>query len=158
MTTFFRLLNFGAFAGLAVYLYKRYLLPSVLKQIHEKKLLLQNLENQKQGIKYQLNNLDQALEQQHHLEQEFNHKIDLWAAKVRSKNERDQLEYKANQEKIDKQTEIKNKKLTFELANKRVVPTILKTVEYTLTKEFEQPQHAQKYNNDILRFIEESSS
>ncbi len=157
LTTFFRLVNFIAFAGLAVYLFKRYLLPSLYKQIHEKKLLLQNLEHQKQGIKYQLNNLDQAIEQQNFLGQELTQKIKIWATYVHTKNEQEQLEQRINQAKIDKKTEIKNQKLLFEHANKEFVPKLIKTVEHELAQEFEQPDQAKKYSNTILRFIEESS-
>jgi len=157
LTTLFRFINFAAFAGLVVYLFNRYLLPSVRKQIHEKKLLLQNLETQKQGLKYQLSNLDQALEQQNFLAQELNHKIALWAHHVSTINEQNLQEQIANQAKIDKRTKIKNEKLTFELLNKKLIPSIITRVEHDLTQKFNQEDHTKKYIDTILRFIEESS-
>lgn len=157
LTTAFKFINFAAFIGLGVYLFKRYLLPSLKKQLHEKKVLLQNLENQKQGIKYQLNNLDQAIEQQRYLAEELKRKIAIWTSSVHANNERALHEQATNQAKIDSNNELKNQRLIFEQMNKKLVPKIVAAVKRDLTHEFEQPELINKYMNDILRFIEKSS-
>jgi hypothetical protein len=157
LTTAFRFINFGAFIGLVIYGYKRYLLPSLLKQIHEKKLLLQNLENQKQGIKYQLSNLDQALEQQHHLAQELTKKIGIWSENVHIQQQQEAEESRVNRDALLKLSELKNKKIAFDRTTKKVVPRVIKDLEHDLTQHFEHQAPAQKYIDDIIGFIKEST-
>lgn len=156
LTTAFRFINFGVFLGLVVYCYKKYLLPSINKQIHEKKLLLQNLENQKQGIKYQLSNLDQAIDHQKHLAQNLSNKINIWSEGVNAQRQRDYETKNALLKTMINQAAIKSQKVAFEAATKKIVPEVLKNLEEDLTQYFEQNEHAREYNGDILRFIEES--
>jgi hypothetical protein len=157
LTTIFRFINFGVFLGLVIYGYKRYLLPAVLKQIHEKKLLLQNLENQKQGIKYQLSNLDQAIEHQQYLAQDLTQKIGAWSESVQAHYKQENNEFVHIQNVLTKQTALKNQKIAFEEATKKIVPVVLTALEHDLAQYFEHHNNAQKYNGDILRFIEEST-
>ncbi len=58
---------------------------------------------------------------------------------------------------MDKNTAIKNRNLTFERANKKLVPQVVRNLEKDLTEEFEQQSLAKRYNDDILRSLEESS-
>jgi predicted transglutaminase-like protease len=134
------------------------MLPSIKKQIQEKNLLLQNLEQQKQGIKYQNNNIDNAREQQKHLADELISKITIWRAKVEEK----QLHDLEEQKKIAKQIQARNytqqQEQFLKQINKKIIPDVLKNVEENLIAEFALNAESQSYIKNIVDFLEESKS
>lgn len=154
----FRVINFAAFIGLIAFLFKRNLLPAIKKQIQEKKLLLQNLEQQKQGIKYQHNNIDNALEQQKHLADELIAKINLWRTKVEEKQIHEYEQRKALLLKIQEKTFKQSQEQALFHLNKTLVPKVLSHVEQKLTEKFESNDHGQLYIKDIIGFLQESNA
>jgi hypothetical protein len=154
----FRIINFAAFIGFCVFLFKHYFLPSIKKQIQEKKLLLQNLEQQKQGIKYLHNNLDNAIEQQKHLADELTEKITLWRTNVLHQQGQAQESQKLVLEKMHKKITQQNQEQDLVQLNKKIIPSVIKEVRETLAHHFGNNDASQPFIKDIITFIQESSS
>lgn len=151
----FRIINFAAFIGFFGYLFKRSLLPSIRKQIQEKKLLIQNLEQQKQGIKYQHSNLDNAIEQQEHLAADLSQKIDLWNIKVAEWTQQMQEEEKKIRKSMQERELIQSHEQTRTKLNKEVLPQVIKNVEKDLTEYFDQPENNKAFIDNIVALIQE---
>lgn len=153
----FRLINFGALMAFFAYVFKRTMVPSIKKQIQEKKLLLQNLEQQKQGIKYQHSNLDSALEQQHYLGILLNKKIKIWSTHVEHQTKLKQEEMRILQKKMHEKALIQNQVQTFKQLTKSLIPEIIVDMEKKLGEEFSHPEQGQKFIKDIIGSLQESS-
>lgn len=158
ITVLFRIINFAAFIGFFAFLFKQRLLPSIKKQIQEKNLLLQNLEHQKQGIRYQHSNLDNALEQQKHLADELIKKINLWHARVEEKQAHAYEEEKKIVAKLQEKKLIQTKEQAFVQLNKNIVPNALSYCEENLAQQFAHNDQGQSYIDDIVTFLQESNA
>lgn len=156
--TLFRFINFGAFILFFGYLFKRYMLPSIKQQIQEKNLLIQNLEHQKQGIKYQHNNLDNALEQQDYLAASLTQKIAVWNDKVIELDAQELHEQKAILKTMQQNELIQSHEQARTKLNQETVPRVLMHVEKDLHDYFSNPHHNQDFIKDIISFLQERSS
>ena len=153
----FRIINFAAFMGLFAFLFKRKLLPSIKKQIQEKKLLLQNLEQQKQGVKYQHSNLDNAIEQQEHLAIELQKKIMLWQMQLKQEQEQLNKQKTIMQEAIKIKAQKQKQERALKQLNKIIAPRALEQVEHTMKQEFADNARNEAFIRDIIIFIQEST-
>lgn len=87
MTIFFRILNFLLFFGLGYYLFYRYLLDGIRKNILNRKKALQELENTYQVLREGQEKIAQEIAAQHNESEYLVSKIKTWALHVKNEEE-----------------------------------------------------------------------
>lgn len=139
------------------FLFKKYALPSIKEQVKEKNMLIQNLEQQKQDIKYLQNNLENALEHQQYIAQELTKKIHLWQSHTHQLEQEQQKQYSSIQEQLVQKKNKQQQELLVHYFNVTTVPVILGHVEESLLKEFSSADAQKNFLNNIITVIKEQN-
>ena len=152
----FRLINFAVLAGLAFFLFKKYVKADLLLLIDQKKIAQQALYTQQITLEKQQNELDTLAKIEATICQNFQVKIDEWNKVVTH-------EYNVHAEK-QKATMALAKQRSLTIALKKedvrirthVATTVIADLTKSLSLDFKDPRANTHYLESIIRFMNET--
>lgn len=152
----FRLINFGAFIALAVYLFKNYALSGITLQISKRQQKLADLALQNQRLKEQTKTTESSIANEQTVSHGLLQKIDLWKTLVSQHMlERDQEKESRESALVNK---VKHQQTYIELRDaqkKALLPAIEKAREALMVNYTAQPL-GQSFINTIVKHMEKS--
>ncbi len=154
----FRIINFAAIIGAAIFLFKKYLACDLLCMIAEQKSSQEHLYAQQLSLEKQQTNLDAFLKEEAVLCKDFRAKIDEWKRVTTQEHE---LAEKADQHNLIASKE-RTAYITVHREDKRiqtiVAQSVATKVEKSLAHHFNNRHTQDNYLNEIVHFMDERTS
>jgi len=156
VSTIFRFINFAVFAGLLVYLFKKYALPQVKEKLVEKYAFFKDLENQYKNLINQNEVAKNEIKDQDNLFEVLKKKITLWNKSCDKENKAREKELELiiqyHKDRLEKQTQnIQHQKLLEE-----VFPRVIAGTYKQLEEKFSKKQESEKFLNNIIGYMKKS--
>lgn len=146
----FSILNFLSIIVVAIYVFYKYILPSVLKAFEEDKTSLKALFDQENDLITFDRELDQSILDQNELGKRLSLKFKEWQSVVQlEKEEKFNQSIKYNSE-INNRLKIQSDNYKTQKIKEQLKPDILKNLEINLNNYFEDPDNVDKYFDSIL--------
>ncbi len=154
----FKLINFGALAGLFIYLFQRKVKDRIKTKIKEKEVFWQNLQTNKQALIDQQHKLRIEIACQKDYGNALLQKIVLWHKASSLQEQAFIEEAKINAQKVYERTRTFHEKKEERELLQQIVPLAIDEARKTLEDRFAQEKNAEKYMANIFRYLKKSSS
>ena len=158
VSVIFRLINFGAFICVGVYLFKKHVLAGIKLQITKRQQKLADLALQNQLLKEQAKSMDLAFAQQEAVYRELMHKIDLWKNMVAHRaSERDQ-ERIGRQQVLTERVHKQQAYIQLRDAQQRALLPAIERARELLEVHYAAMPLGNSYMADIVKHMEKNKS
>ena len=154
LSIFFKLLNFGILIGLGVYVFKRYLLPSIGQEIAENQEALQQLQRNNEQLKEDQKKVEARLDEQAALCLSLGSKIERWKLAHDNHLRRQQESCQQLRQKIEKKVAVQEQNLAREMLNKKVLPGAIVQAQELLQKTYESESEGRQYILHVMKYLE----
>lgn len=154
LVPFFRLLNLAVFAGLAWYVFKKYLKNRVEEKITQREALLKGLEERGNFLQGKVFNLENRLRIQEARAQEIKQRVQEWNIQVLAQKNRRAQEYALNAAKAAQRMSIKNSNNAQQQWRAQIVPQAIHKISHALAQQFANPDVARSYVQEIVCRLE----
>lgn len=146
----FSILNFLSIIVVAIYVFYKYILPSVFKAFEEDKMSLKALFDQENDLITFDRELDQSILDQNELGKRLSLKFEEWQSVVQlEKKEKLNQALKYHSE-INNRLKIQSDNYKTQKIKEQLKPDILRNLEMNLNNYFEDPDNVDKYFDSIL--------
>ncbi len=149
----FRIINFLVIIGLAIYAFKKYLLPTIREQIKAKDATIQGLQKTHRMYVRQNRTLDQGIHNDLLEQARLKEQLMRWRAGI--DNERKLLEEKceARISSIEKRLKDQSKRVEMYLVARSIYPLTFKKTRILLQKEFSETSNQDKFMEKVFSFM-----
>lgn len=154
----FRLLNFAVLIALFIYIFKKYILPTILIRIGQKEALLRQLFNKQQALEQEQYALGETVAKEAQLCAELKKKVQQW------KKEVDQEFAERTKEKTEgiKQLKQKTQQRAQWYGNNKIKKEVLTAAtaqaKVSLKKQFADPKKGHNFIQPIIDFMRKGVS
>lgn len=150
----FRLVNFFILSGLAVYVFRKYLLTPIKAKLEEKYSLFRNLENQHKNLIDQKGILEIEMEDQDKLFEILKQKIGIWDKACKQEQEARKKEVDKIKKYHIKRVASQNETLKQQNLLEKTIPIAISQTYNQLEKRFEKKEESQTYLGSIIEYME----
>lgn len=158
ITIFFRLINFGIFIGLMIYVYKKYMYELLLDGINQEQKSLLTLEHEAHDIRQKRIALDAQLLDDQDLIVVLKKKIALWAIAERERRQK-RNEYKdAQSKKLQERACFKQVRIAEFMIEKDSMPLIIAQARKDLIEYYKNDKESHNYIECIIDTFNQESS
>ncbi len=153
----FRFINFAIVIFLIIYVFKKYLLSVIKKQILEKNEKFIRLKERYFELVKKYSNLDKEIINQKESSNNLINKINVWNNfvdnQIKDKNvQQDKIKLKLN-EKFKKMEQ----KILKDHITEKIVPEAIQEAKNKLEKEFQIDDNALKYQNNLIELLKKNN-
>lgn len=154
----FRLINFGALIGLALYFFKKSGKSALMHILTEKKGYFGGLQEQKRALDYQKEQITQEAAQQDLLIALLKERVIQWRQRVAQEQEMFEhyksLQLEIMQERIQKRKE----RIAQQKLYAYVMPRAIKQAQDRLIKQYESSESADQFMSNIFKHMKKEGS
>lgn len=154
----FKIINFGIFIGLGIYLFYTKILTTLYQKMREQQAILPKLEQERRGLHNQEINIDTAIEQQALIAKVLQKKIEGWSIARQKAVQEQQKQHEIMQELIQKKAEKQEEYRAKNALYQDMIPEILATTQDALIQKYSQSTDAQGYLQAILHTVNKEQS
>lgn len=155
INVFFRFFDFFIVIGLAFFVIKHYLIPSVEKIIREYNVFIYNLESDCKNLQLQTQSISENIQDEEQRFYDMERKFLLWQKKCEEKV----ILQKSAQEKIDNlmqnSYETRSNYIKNDQAVKKQLPAIINNVTKKLRVQFCQKNFQKQYLDQLIQIMKE---
>jgi len=153
ITFIFRIINLSIVVSIVIYIFKRFVLENIKKQIAENKENLKRLEEKNIKLSQRSLQLDKEIINQEKLSEELLEKIKEWKINFDQMQNRNLLEIEKIKEKVEVKLKIKTEQLTFEELKKRSFLMAILEAQKKLKEEFELIEPKMNYQKKLIEVM-----
>lgn len=151
---FFRVLNFAVLTGFGVFLFKRYGLPSIHQEVKEQEGHIAGLKHHRDTLKETVRTLERQSYEQAILCNQLAIKIGNWHNAVLAQRYKEQEEKQRLITLLSKKVHQQEQILAIQNLRKQVFPAAITQTRKELEQQFKSGHIAERYIEDLLRFME----
>ena len=157
VTIVFRILNFGVFVAVCLYVYRRYIRPMTETEMAAQEGFVKGLKEQKNVLEARYYELNEQVAQQKANAQNLNRKIELWKERFEVQLTQKDKEKDLLKQVLIKRLEIQAHSLEQEYIKKQVAPVALKNAQDELVNYFADNVHQREYIQELLSLVSKRS-
>ena len=158
LTIVFRILNFGVFVAVCLYIYRRYIRPMTETEMAAQEGFVKGLKEQKNVLEARYYELNDQIAQQRANAQNLSHKVELWKERFEIQLAQKDKEKELLKQALVKRLEIQAYSLEQEHIKKQISPMALKHAQDELAVYFADRVHQREYIQELLSLVSERSS
>jgi len=146
----FRLINFGVFIALLVYLFRRYVLTGIAARYAQQLLERKTLANRSTLLRKQKRELTATIEDDTWRCDQLKKQIAAWKRVVDKQDEERAKKFEVQLQEMRKRVTEQDKKLAIDTARRAILPETLETLQRELTQEFTSDAQQKEYLRKIF--------
>ncbi len=158
ITIIFRLLNFVALIGLAVYVFKAYLLDRVKQQMADQEATERGMQLQRDAMARRQEEITGEIDQDAQLCMELKQRVDRWRRVIDTQQVQQKKEQEERTQRLQQALQEKMERLVYNRVLKKVMPRALADAAVQLGEKYSDTQQGRLFTNAIITHLERRGS
>jgi hypothetical protein len=154
----FALINAAIVIGAGIYVFRRFLMPTIQDAIKIRLLFVKNLHNTHSQLKIEQEKLDQDIKIQEKVCKELAAKIKRWKEAFETAMVNEIEKENIYREHLVAKFRVQLANSAIEIAQKQIAPRLVHVLDKELSDYYENKEHTQEYIHYILDYLNEKKS